>query len=88
MPPYAGVFSRGKDKSLSGDYKNALVFFCLYFADWNSLSVFAYFNNSMYAMIWMGMNGGIGGASVIMVSDRVQMVAFARPRVWAQKKPD
>ena len=34
------------------------------------------------------MNGGIGGASVIMVSDRVQMVSFARPRVWAQKKPD
>lgn len=39
-------------------------------------------------MIWMGMNGGIVGASVIMVSDRVQMVAFARPWVWAQKKPD
>ena len=45
-------------------------------------------NKSIYAMIWMGMNGGIGGASVIMVSDRVQMVAFARPWVWAQKKPD
>ena len=93
MPPYAGVFSWCKDKSFSGDVKHSTAIFCLY----RTCVRIMYGNHiitarhTRFLLIVLTAHArrderGIGGGSVIMVSDRVVMVAFAGH--GHKKKPD